>query len=175
MQIKNQFAKPKYLINHAHLFSLYYCSRLIFTLFYRKARKQKEVGGVSFRRLKTLARKYVEELQDDEKESKKKNLDYIADSVKSSIKKFGIHNILLLFYFSSFICIWCLSGQDTARKLGEIADSPAMTTRNANNSNNNNNNNNSSKDSANVQAQLAELQKAVATIQAGYGQYKWLL
>lgn len=69
----------------------------------RKPKNKKTVQGVTFRRLKTVARKFVEEIMDDEKELKKKDIDHVADSIKSHIKKMGIFGILkeyfLLFFF----------------------------------------------------------------------------
>lgn len=58
-------------------------------LFRAPTKVKKAPHEVPVRRLKSLSRKFVEEILDDEKEKKKKDLEHIADSLKATIKKMG--------------------------------------------------------------------------------------
>ena len=85
--IMRQIRKPAYVTRLIFSFSL-----LLFWFFLTSCSKSKKnVPTVHVRRLKSLSRKFVEEILEDEKEMKKRNLDGIADSLKSHIKKLSIH------------------------------------------------------------------------------------
>lgn len=101
-------------------------------------KKVTEKKTITFRRLKSLARKFVEEILDEEKELKKKDMEQIADSLRNSIKQMTT---------------------ETSQKLMRIeekVEAPAPRSIN--------NNSQPQQDTTNLQLQLSEIQKSMTNL-----------
>jgi len=94
------------------------------------------------RRLKSISRKFVEEIQEEEKEMKKLDLEHVADSLKSHIKKFS---------------------NETSQKLTKIEGLVEGTPATRSIAPTNANNNSTSVDN-NMQSQFAEMNRNMAAL-----------